>query len=44
MIYMNEYEKKLFDNGFTTKDIGKLRSIVKRMSPNLIPLKLWLLI
>lgn len=30
MIYMNQYEKKLFDNGFTTKDIGKLRSIVKK--------------
>lgn len=27
---MNDYEQRLFDNGFTAKDIGKLKSITKK--------------
>jgi len=27
---MNDYEQKLLENGFSEKDIGKLKSIIKR--------------
>lgn len=27
---MNDYEQKLLENGFSAKDIGKLKSIIKR--------------
>ncbi|ARJ40797.1 hypothetical protein B1H58_01510 [Pantoea alhagi] len=27
---MNDYEKKLLDNGFSGKDIGKLKGIIKK--------------
>lgn len=27
---MNEFEQELYDNGFSAKDIGKLKSIIKK--------------
>lgn len=41
---MNEFEQELYNNGFSAKDIGKLKSIIKKDESKKIHYKASLLI